>query len=126
MNEQIKYEMPQVNSETGVSADYSNEITPIRNSFMKGDREQIIKRIKNIKKYQERYPVNLYNNVITEKNKDAIGRLSHLADQMHQLAQGAVFKDNEFIPIYNEMIRLIYGPQKYEQLNIEDFGKSKR
>ena len=31
--EKLKREVPQINSQTGVTADYSNEITPIRNSF---------------------------------------------------------------------------------------------
>ena len=46
MQEQIKYAVPQIDSQTGVSNDYSNEITTLRVDFLGGDRDSIISKIK--------------------------------------------------------------------------------
>jgi len=123
--EQPKCSMPQINSETGVSADYFNEFTTLRLSFLDGDKEKIIKTIKKwpIKKYQEVYPVNSFCNVITEKNKDAVNRLNQLAEKMNQFAKDEIFNDAEFVSIYNEILKLIYGSKSSAQIDIKDFGK---
>ncbi len=125
--EQLKQEIPQITSETGVSGDYFNELTMLRLNFFNGDREKILKTIKKrpIKKYQERYPVNLFKNVITEKNKDAVNRLNQLADKINQFAKDEVFNDAEFVSIYNEMTKLIYGSNFSGQIDIKDFGIDK-
>lgn len=123
-----KYSMPQVSSLTGVSHDYSNEITTLRISFLEGYKEKIIKRIKDqpVKKYQERYPENLNSDVITEKNREAINRLNELADKLNQIGLEKDFDDKQFVSVYNEMITLIYGPYPKAQISLGDFGRWKK
>ena len=73
---------------------------------MKGNTEQIIERTRSVKKYQERYPLDSYNHVITEKNKDAIDCLNQLVDKLNQLVQDEVFNKDEFVSVYNEMRKI--------------------
>jgi hypothetical protein len=126
MQEQLKLEIPGIDLQTGVSKDYSNEISSLRVNFLEGRKDIIIQEIKKhrIRKYEEVYPLSRFNNVITEKNKNAINRLNQLADQMNTLLQdkGEAFDENEFASLCNEMWSLIYGP-KATTISAKDFGK---
>ena len=123
----IKHEMPKINKETGMTADYINEIGYLCTFFEQGEKGEIIKAlIKNgVRKYQDRYPESEYNNVITEKNKLAVERLNELADRMNQFAKDEDFNLSEFASTYNEMTFLIFGSETRKNIDTKDFGKWK-
>lgn len=107
-------EVPQINQDTGISADYWNEYFAKRCSFSfePNSCEAVAEEIRKypIKKYEERFPVNEFEEVINDKNRSRIKRLDELANVINsKFTNASNFTENEFKQLINEVFRLIWN-----------------
>jgi hypothetical protein len=79
-------QMPQISEKTGISLDYVNEFSVV--GFIELSMlDDAVKHVRShpIKKYEERYPPDKYENVITEHNKERIRQLDAVVDRLNVL-----------------------------------------
>lgn len=118
MNENLNHEnnneVPQINSETGVSQDYANQFNGIVNFYQRGDNgiDLIKTKLKihpfHMYKYEEAYIG--YKNIINDKNRDSIKRIDELADQMNNILKDPdSIDENKFKETCNELYLLIFN-----------------
>lgn len=106
----------QLNPETGVSMDYSNEFTLLRLAYIQGGMKSVMDFINKfhfkMKMYEERYPQSRYKNpVINDKNQAAILRINEIAAAFNNQIDNSdnPLSEENFKSIYNELIDLVYG-----------------
>ncbi|MGM5481886.1 MAG: hypothetical protein ACQESF_00345, partial [Nanobdellota archaeon] len=106
--------VPQLVESTGISADYWNEYLPKACFLRKGmSKVKGLIRESPIQKYEERFPVIYYNDVINEFNEDRICRLNELSEIVNNFAYDSFLLDqNQFKRIVNEVHNLIYEKGK--------------
>ncbi len=75
-------EMPQVNPESGISKDYINEIASLVTICDYYGPSEITKMYPDyrVKKYEERFPLDKYKDVITDKNRQLVEAINAQAD----------------------------------------------
>ena len=106
-------EVPQLVSETGLSEDYINEVTPILSVNMmdglKGVQEWFNDGyIPKPHHYTERFPVSQYQNAVTPQNEAAIAEIDHLADDIAaKLENGSI--DQELVTEADRIVKIIRG-----------------
>jgi len=108
--------VPQINEETGISADYWNEYFTKRCSFSfeSNPCEAVAKQtnIYPIKKYEERFPILKFEDVITDKNRNRVKRLDELADLVNsKFTDASQFTEDDFKQLINEVFHLIWNKE---------------
>lgn len=105
-------EVPQINSETGISQDYSNQLNAIV-TFLKSRGMDFLKNILkdnpfHMKKYEEFYFE--YKNVVNDKNRESVKKLDELVVQMNEILKDPdLINEDSFLEKCNEFYFLIYG-----------------
>lgn len=108
-------EVPQIVDKTGVSADYWNEyfastIRLERGLFYVAEsfREYPVK------KYEQRFSPEKYENVITPENRARVTRLNELSDMVNgTFVDVSTFTELDFMRVINEVHNLIYAMEDY-------------
>ena len=107
-------ELSQVVKETGVSGDYLNEYHGLVMLFRMYKRTGDIDILEDIfsntiKKYAERYPESMYENVITPFNKGRIKRLDEIADALNVFITKRDLDGEIFTGLIREAYILVKG-----------------
>ena len=104
--------VPQIVPETGVSADYWNEYMGIQ-ALIEGEGFPALAesfREYPVKRYQERYPADKYEEVVTEQNRERVSRLDELASLANEkFTNESRFTESDYERLINEVRNLIYG-----------------
>ncbi len=111
-------DVPQINSKTGISSDYWNEYNA-KTVWLKKGHNYVINSIKEypIRKYEQVYPPETYDNVITPENSQKINRLNELADLVNNTFIDATkFTETDFKKVINEVSNIIYGIEIYKKI----------
>lgn len=119
-----RLEVPQIDTKTGLSDDYLNEILPLTELFEPHNHphpalaQRFYEEIKQqgITKYLDLFPPETYRNVINDKNRELISILNNKVDEL-TTAYIQIFEDennkqehiNEFRRIGEEVTKLIKG-----------------
>ncbi len=101
-----KQEIPQIDPETGMSDDWYNELY-ILASVLQGTKNiaAVVAMIRKQprRKFEERFPLSTYGEVVTEQNERSVRRLDELIDHLNNMANTGTLTREEFVSIYNEM-----------------------
>lgn len=104
-------EVPQIATKTGISQDYWTEYFAKAGFLQKGI-ESVAKIFEMfpIKKYEQRFSPEIYENVITEENRKRVARLNELADIANKSFRDiSKFNEHQFKNHINEVYHLIYS-----------------
>lgn len=118
----MKHEIPQINPETGMSEDYANEYVRLFHALE--DIKYALgydffnKYVVSLKKYIERYPIDKFVNVVTDKNRESIRRLDELVDEVNSLISIGSRQIDRYSGLVKNIDFLIYGR---ERVNISSF-----
>lgn len=109
---ETKKEIPQINTETGLSMDYINELADIISLYKFGGINYLIKRLEkrpfDMKKYEEVYAN--YENIINDKNIESVSNLNILVDKLNEILKDSnTINEDSFRKVVNEICFLIYG-----------------
>lgn len=110
--------MPQILSQTGISADYYNEVMGVAMSIETCDRSWFTEELrkKPLKRYEERYSTQEFTEVVTDKNRGSVKRLDEIVDALNKsLAAADRFTDQQMLDYVNELQMLIIGHSNYPQ-----------
>jgi len=115
MPEAIKLEMSQINERTGISKDFINQFSYLITLYdYKGIpmvQEHLRQRPFRARKYADVYA--RFNNVITDKNREAVAKLDELMLNLESILQDPEIIDEEaFKATINEAYSLIYDDNK--------------
>lgn len=103
--------VPQIVIETGISADYWNEyhakilrldkgLTLVAECFKEDP----------VKKYEQRFNPNKYEDIINPQNKARVSRLNELSDLVNEnFTDATMFTELNFKQVINEIHNLIYA-----------------
>lgn len=106
-----KREMFQIVNRTGMSSDYINEIAPFWYQMgTQGLKAAILHLQKRpMKKYIECYPLELYENVVNEKNKGRIKELDGLVEVFNEKVKNETLTEEEFNEMWEKVKTLLHG-----------------
>lgn len=105
-------EMPQIIEITGISGDYSNEYVVSFAYLETGGTDKVAETFRKypIKKYGERFPSDIFDNVVTDQNREAVSRLDQIADTANtKFTDSSKFTELEFKIMTNEVYVLVNG-----------------
>lgn len=108
-----KSQVPQITPNTGVSGDYSNELMMLLNvveSYKKSGKD-IFYKIKPLKKYEERYPSDKYQNIITDQNRVTVKKIDDLTDKINNMLKTKSRDLKWYLDSIYQMKDLIYGKE---------------
>ena len=87
-NEQPKRRVNQIIERTGLSADYINEynsmVSRLAAFSLENVKEDILQHGIRIKSYQEHFPEDQFENVITDQNRETAEQLNQIAKDFNQ------------------------------------------
>jgi len=110
-----KKSLDQICEKTGVSKDYLNKFCAVWSAFEVGG-GNMVKGILggktfHMERYEDVYAD--YDNVVNEKNKEAIQKLDELAEKLNNILLNLDnINEEEFLETCNEMYFLIYGEER--------------
>ncbi|MBI4085815.1 MAG: hypothetical protein HY433_01055 [Candidatus Liptonbacteria bacterium] len=107
-----KQEVDQIEPETGMSVDWSNEVFGLALALQRtGDINEVVAMIRKRprRKYEERFPLSIYTEVVTKQNEGGVRRLDELVDRLNNMANVGTLTREEFVSIYNKMNDLLRG-----------------
>lgn len=114
--------VPQIQEETGVSADYLNEYFPkcIALELRGINKVAELFRESPIRRYRERFPEDVYDNVVNGKNERRVSRLDEIAEDFNKrMVDPKMFSEKDFKRMINEVVSLVYGEEharRYEEV----------
>jgi hypothetical protein len=114
--------VPQLQEETGISADYLNEYFPkcITLELRGINKVAELVRVSPIKKYRERFPENVYDNVVNGENERRVSRLDEIAEDVNKrMIDTSRFSEKDFKRMINEVVSLVNGEEharRYEEV----------
>ncbi|MBD3249655.1 hypothetical protein GF336_06435 [Candidatus Woesearchaeota archaeon] len=100
--ENAKKQLPQIN-EKGLSEDYFNEIAVLYlavQHYIKTGDNRLLKKNYPIRKYEERFPADEYNGVITDQNKESVKGINGSVKKLNHLIE----KDSKDLKQYGWLI----------------------
>lgn len=111
--------VPQIVPETGVSGDYGNEYFGKMMNFNRNRQHSQLSSLAEhcreypVKKYEQRFSPEDYEDVITTQNWARVNRLNELSDIVNRtFVDSSLFTEHDFMRTINEVMELIYGSHK--------------
>ncbi len=113
--------------ETGVSAEYANEYNGKITFLSIGDQDaetvglpsDFVNRVAAlftrypVKKYRERFPLTEFEDVVNNKNREAVSRLDEIAEEANtRFIDPSEFTEDDFKRKINEVYTLVYGENR--------------
>ena len=112
--------VPQIVPDTGLSSDYHNELTEYTGSYSlyklilrSNDQKDLAVNLDALKAvhlltYTQRYPIEVYQNVVNDQNRASVAEIDHLALRINSLIELDPIQNQPVITGYiNRVIKLI-------------------
>jgi len=107
----LKKQVPQITPDTGVSGDYSNELMMLLNvvEFYKINGKDVFDKVKPLKKYEERFSPDKYQDVITDQNRSTVKKMDDLVDKINNMLTTKNRDIKWYLDSIDQMKLLVYG-----------------